>query len=70
MLEYIWTFQKFNPRKKLSYKLLERNDEETPKLFPGNHALALAYHGSLLSIPVTVCMPVNAPITKVKFFFS
>jgi len=32
----------------------------------GNHALALAYHGQLLSIPVTVCMPVNAPITKVS----
>jgi len=32
----------------------------------GNHALALAYHGQLLGIPVTVCMPVNAPITKVS----
>jgi len=32
----------------------------------GNHALALAYHGSQLNIPVTVCMPMNAPITKVS----
>lgn len=31
----------------------------------GNHALALAYHGSLLSIPVTVVMPKWAPIVKV-----
>lgn len=31
----------------------------------GNHAMALAYHGRELGIPVTVCMPVNAPITKV-----
>lgn len=31
----------------------------------GNHAMALAYHGKELGIPVTVCMPVNAPITKV-----
>jgi len=31
----------------------------------GNHALALAYHGRQLNIPVTVCMPVNAPLTKV-----
>lgn len=31
----------------------------------GNHALALAYHGKELEIPVTVCMPVNAPIMKV-----
>jgi len=32
----------------------------------GNHALALAYHGKALGIPVTVVMPVNAPITKVS----
>jgi len=32
----------------------------------GNHALALAYHGGQLSIPVTVVMPVVAPIMKVE----
>ena len=32
----------------------------------GNHALALAYHGKDLGIPVTVCMPINAPINKVS----
>ena len=32
----------------------------------GNHALALAYHGRALGIPVTVIMPVIAPITKVQ----
>ena len=32
----------------------------------GNHALALAYHGRELDVPVTVCMPVNAPISKVS----
>jgi threonine dehydratase len=31
----------------------------------GNHALALAYHGQLLNIPVTVVMPRYAPIVKV-----
>ena len=30
----------------------------------GNHATALAYHGKLMGIPVTVVMPKNAPITK------
>jgi hypothetical protein len=30
----------------------------------GNHALALAHHGALLQIPVTVCMPTTAPLTK------
>jgi threonine dehydratase len=32
----------------------------------GNHALALAYHGRLLGIPVTVCMPRWAPLVKVQ----
>jgi threonine dehydratase len=32
----------------------------------GNHALALAYHGQRLGIPVTVVMPTIAPITKIQ----
>ncbi len=32
----------------------------------GNHALAMAYHGRDLGVPVTVVMPNNAPITKVS----
>lgn len=32
----------------------------------GNHALALAYHGRLLNIPVTVVMPLSAPMMKVE----
>jgi predicted alternative tryptophan synthase beta-subunit len=31
----------------------------------GNHALALAYHGKLLGVPVTVVMPRVAPLAKV-----
>ena len=31
----------------------------------GNHALGLAYHGQLLGIPVTVVMPVTAPLIKI-----
>jgi threonine dehydratase len=31
----------------------------------GNHALGIAYHGSLLGIPVTVVMPRFAPLIKV-----
>ncbi len=30
----------------------------------GNHALGLAYHGSQLGIPVTVVMPLFAPLIK------
>merc|ERR1712106_544457 len=32
----------------------------------GNHAQALAYHGGLLNVPVTVVMPIVAPIMKVE----
>ncbi|KAF5298753.1 hypothetical protein FQR65_LT09622 [Abscondita terminalis] len=32
----------------------------------GNHALALSYHGYKLGIPVTVVMPVVAPIMKIS----
>jgi len=31
----------------------------------GNHALGVTYHGKLLGIPVTVVMPLTAPLTKV-----
>ena len=34
-------------------------------LCSGNHAQALAYHGGQLDIPVTVVMPIVAPIMKV-----
>ena len=33
--------------------------------FLGNHAQALAYHGKDLGIPITVVMPIVAPIMKV-----
>ena len=32
----------------------------------GNHALGLAYHGGRMNIPVTVVMPLGAPMTKVN----
>ena len=45
-------------------------DEQTKKrgvvaASAGNHALGLSYHGGLLGVPVTVVMPVHAPIIKV-----
>lgn len=32
----------------------------------GNHAQAVCYHGYLLGIPVTVVMPIIAPIMKMQ----
>ena len=31
----------------------------------GNHALALSYHGQQMGIPVTVVMPIFAPLMKI-----
>ena len=51
-------------------KLLTLTEEEKSKgviaASAGNHALALAYHGQLLKIPVTVCMPKWTPLVKVS----
>ncbi|CAI2340924.1 unnamed protein product [Caenorhabditis sp. 36 PRJEB53466] len=33
----------------------------------GNHALALSYHGQQMNVPVTVVMPVIAPLMKIQF---
>lgn len=48
-----------------------RNQQEEKKrgviaASAGNHALALAWHGTQLGIPVTVVMPTIAPLTKVS----
>ena len=36
----------------------------------GNHALALAYYGKELNIPVTVVLPISAPEVKVSILCS
>jgi threonine dehydratase len=51
-------------------KLLQLNETQRKRgviaASAGNHALGLAYHGQLLSIPVTVVMPKWAPLVKVS----
>lgn len=49
--------------KKLTY---EQRRKGVIAASAGNHAQALAYHGGLLDIPVTVVMPIVAPIMKVE----
>src|SRR3954470_13110766 len=50
-------------------KLLQLTDDEKRAgviaASAGNHALALAYHGQTLKIPVTVVMPKWGPLVKV-----
>ncbi|XP_066944322.1 uncharacterized protein [Macrobrachium rosenbergii] len=52
------------------YTLLMLTEEQRKKgviaASAGNHALALSYHGQDLGIPVTVVMPLVAPIMKVQ----
>ncbi|VDM62566.1 unnamed protein product [Angiostrongylus costaricensis] len=51
------------------YALTKLNREERERgvvaASAGNHALALSYHGQQLNIPVTVVMPVFAPLMKI-----
>uniref|UniRef100_A0A0K0FCR6 Serine racemase n=1 Tax=Strongyloides venezuelensis TaxID=75913 RepID=A0A0K0FCR6_STRVS len=51
------------------YALLKLSEEQRKAgvcaASAGNHALALSYHGYLLNIPVTVVMPIFAPLMKI-----
>ncbi len=50
--------------------LLQLSDEQRRRgviaASAGNHASALAYHGKILGIPVTVAMPAAAPLIKIS----
>ncbi|XP_057655967.1 L-threonine dehydratase catabolic TdcB isoform X1 [Diorhabda carinulata] len=52
------------------YALLQLTNEQKRKgviaASLGNHAQALSYHGYQLGVPVTVVMPITAPIMKVQ----
>ncbi|KAH9492592.1 hypothetical protein Btru_024876 [Bulinus truncatus] len=65
-LQYTGSFKERGAR----YTLLQLNEEQARKgvvaASAGNHALALSYHGHLLDIPVTVVMPIVAPMMKVE----
>ncbi len=50
-------------------KLLSLNEQERTRgvitASAGNHALGVSYHGKSLGIPVTVVMPITAPLVKI-----
>lgn len=65
--EYLQTTGSFKERGARNTLLQLTADQRTRGVIAasaGNHALALAYHGKQLGIPVTVVMPVYAPIIK------
>src|SRR5438309_5929171 len=56
-LQMTGSFKERGARNKLLQLTPEQKRRGIIAASAGNHALALAYHGSLLSIPVTVVMP-------------
>jgi threonine dehydratase len=67
-LEYLQrtgSFKERGARNALTVLDPDRRERGVIAASAGNHALGLAYHASLLRIPVTVVMPRFAPLTKV-----
>jgi threonine dehydratase len=64
-IQYTGSFKERGAR----YTLIKLTPDQAAKgviaASTGNHALAMAYHGQLLSIPVTLVMPITAPIMRV-----
>ena len=67
--QFTGSFKERGARNALLHHLRERGDDfkSTGAIAAsaGNHALALAYHGQQLGVPVTVIMPTVAPLAKV-----
>jgi threonine dehydratase len=66
-LEYLQETGSFKERGARNALMLLRDEQKKIGVVAasaGNHALALAYHGKLLGIPVRVVMPVIAPMVK------
>jgi len=65
-MQYTGSFKERGAR----YTLLMLSKEQKAKgviaASAGNHALAMAFHGQQLQIPVTLVMPITAPIMKVS----
>jgi len=65
-MQYTGSFKERGAR----YTLIKLSQEQKSKgviaASAGNHAQALAYHGGQLNVPVTVVMPIVAPIMKVE----
>jgi threonine dehydratase len=67
--QFTGSFKERGARNALLYHLREKGNSFKNSgaiaASAGNHALALAYHGQLLGVPVTVVMPSVAPLAKV-----
>ena len=67
-LDYLQRTGSFKERGARNALLLLTDDQRRRGVIAasaGNHALGLAYHGSLLNVPITVVMPEFAPLIKI-----
>ncbi|XP_076340156.1 L-threonine ammonia-lyase-like isoform X2 [Tachypleus tridentatus] len=64
-LQYTGSFKERGARYMLMMMAPEHKHKGVIAASAGNHALALSYHGQKLGIPVTVVMPIIAPIMKI-----
>lgn len=65
-LQFTGSFKERGARYALSQLPKEQKAVGVIAASAGNHALALSYHGQSLGIPVTVVMPLIAPMMKVQ----
>ena len=69
MLIYFIKFISFKERGALNTLILLSQEQKRTGVISaslGNHAQGLCYHGYRLGIPVTVVMPILAPIMKIQ----
>jgi len=65
-MQYTGSFKERGARYTLLMLSKEQKEKGVIAASAGNHALAMAYHGQELKIPITLVMPITAPIMKVS----
>ena len=65
-MQYTGSFKDRGARYSLTMLTKEQKRRGVISASAGNHAQAMAYHGGQLNVPVTVVMPVVAPIMKIE----
>jgi threonine dehydratase len=65
--QFTGSFKERGGRNSLMLLSAEEKEKGVITASAGNHALALAWHGKDLGIPVICVMPTSAPLTKVRY---
>ena len=64
-LQYTASFKERGARNRLCQLTPDEKKRGVVAASAGNHASALAYHGGLLGVPVTIVMPQGTPFVKI-----